>query len=254
MTSLLEVAEVGIDFGGLRALDCVSFSAAPGEILAVIGPNGAGKTTLFNVISGLYRPRAGQVRIGNEVVTGLAPHQLAQRGLTRTFQNLQIFRSMSAIENVLVGRHLRERHGILAHALALPSVRREQQESRSLAMESLRAVGLENLADRAAASLSYGALKRLEIARALAAGPKVLLLDEPAAGCNPSETEEISAIICKIAATGVTIVLVEHDMRMVMKISDHIVVLNFGRQIASGSAEEVRSDTAVIEAYLGQAA
>lgn len=254
MNPILKVAGVGIDFGGLRALDSISFSVNAGEILAVIGPNGAGKTTLFNVIAGIYRPRAGSVYVNEAEVTGLAPHRLAGHGLTRTFQNLQTFHSMSVLENVLVGRHLRERHSLVEDALALPSVRRQREQSISQAMEALATVGLRASAQQSSASLSYGALKRLEIARALAACPQILLLDEPAAGCNPTETEEISAIISGIASQGIAVVLVEHDMHLVMDISDKVVVLNFGVQIAEGTPHNVRSNALVIEAYLGNAA
>lgn len=252
MTLALEVDKVTIEFGGLRALDEVSIRARAGEILSVIGPNGAGKTTLFNLISGVYKPLAGRVVLFGEEVTGLRPDRLARKGLTRTFQNLQIFLRMTAVENVMVGRHLHERRNVLAHALALPSVRRQRDESAARARVCLDLVGLPEAAEQVAGSMSYGALKRLEIARALATEPKVLLLDEPAAGCNPSETGEIDAIIQRIAATGVTVVLVEHDMRLVMKISDHIVVLNFGQHLAEGSAARIRSNPSVVEAYLGK--
>ena len=249
--SVLAVKDLGIAFGGVTALDGVSFAVDAGEILAVIGPNGAGKTTLFNVVSGLYPPGRGRVRIGDADVTGLAPHLLARRGLSRTFQNLQIFFRMSAAENVMVGRHLHERHGVIAHLLALPSVQRQNRETREKAADLLALVGLVAVGDRPAGTLNYGALKRLEIARALATEPRVLLLDEPAAGCNAVETAEIDAVIRTIAARGVAVVLVEHDMRLVMKISHRIHVLDRGRTLAQGTPADVHGNPAVIAAYLG---
>jgi len=217
----------------------------------VIGPNGAGKTTLFNVVSGIYRARRGRVMLNGEDVTGLAPHQLARRGLSRTFQNLQIFFRMSAVENVMVGRHLHESRNVLAHVFTLPSVLRQNRATRQRAEDLLAMVGLADAADRPAAALPYGALKRLEIARALATEPRILLLDEPAAGCNPVETEDIEAVIRKISASGIAVVLVEHDMRLVMKISRRIHVLDQGRTLTEGDAASVRADPAVIAAYLG---
>jgi branched-chain amino acid transport system ATP-binding protein len=251
MSAILETSGLSISFGGVKAVDNVTLAARTGEILSVIGPNGAGKTTLFNLISGVYKPQSGSVILEGKDVTGLAPDTLAGMGLTRTFQNLQIFQNMTALENVMVGRHLHEKRNVLAHLLALPSVRRQREESHARAMGCLARVGMEQYADRSAASLSYGALKRLEIARALALEPKVLLLDEPAAGCNPSETEEIDAIISKIAADGMAVILVEHDMRLVMKISHHIIVLNFGKKLVEGNAAKIAADPHVIEAYLG---
>jgi branched-chain amino acid transport system ATP-binding protein len=249
--SVLAVENLGIAFGGLVAVDGVTFAVEPREIFAVIGPNGAGKTTLFNMISGLYSPHHGRIMLDGEDVTNLPPHELARRGLSRTFQNLQIFFRMSVIENVMVGRHLHEKRNVLAHLFTLPSVHAQNRASRDKAAELLALVGLADAADRSAGSLPYGALKRLEIARALASEPKVLLLDEPAAGCNPTETEAIDAVIKTIAAQGVTVVLVEHDMRMVMRISSRIHVLEGGRTLAEGNAQAVRSNPAVIAAYLG---
>lgn len=249
--STLTVENLRIAFGGVVAIDDVSFSVRPGEIFALIGPNGAGKTTLFNIISGLYVPDRGRTVLAGEDVTRLAPAQLARRGLSRTFQNLQLFFRMSAIENIMVGRHLHENRNVFAHLLSLPSVHTQNRATRAESEKLLALVGLGDLAGRPASNLPYGALKRLEIARALATEPKVLLLDEPAAGCNPVETEEIDAVIKKIAAQGVTVVLVEHDMRLVMRISSRIHVLDRGRTLAEGSADEVRTNPAVITAYLG---
>jgi branched-chain amino acid transport system ATP-binding protein len=249
---MLAAEKIGIAFGGVAALSDVSFKVAPGEIFAIIGPNGAGKTTLFNVVSGLYTPREGRVLLGGEDVTGEPPHRLARRGLSRTFQNLQIFFRMSVAENVMVGRHLHERRNVIAHLFTLPSVLRQNAVTRARAEDLLGFVGLTGDADRAAGTLPYGALRRLEIARALATEPKVLLLDEPAAGCNPVETAEIDAVIQKIAASGVAVVLVEHDMKLVMKISHRIHVLDQGRTIAQGTAAEVRINEKVVAAYLGR--
>ncbi len=250
--SAIAAQEIGISFGGLRALDGVSFSAEPGEVFSIIGPNGAGKTTLFNIISGVYRTREGKVLLAGEDVTGLPPHRLAARGLSRTFQNLQVFFRMTAEENVMVGRHLSERQGVIGSLLHLPWVARQNRATRERARELLAFVGLADRARDPAGSLPYGALKRLEIARALAAEPRVLLLDEPAAGCNPVETEEIDRLIAAIAARGTTVVLVEHDMKLVMRISNRILVLNHGRMLALGSPAEVRGNPEVIAAYLGR--
>ncbi len=249
--TLLAVDNLGIEFGGLKAVDRVSFTVEKGEIFSIIGPNGAGKTTLFNMISGIYRPKTGAVRLDDRTVTAMAPHRLAALGLSRTFQNLQIFFRMTAIENVMVGRHLHERKAVLPHILGLAGVRRRDRETRERAMAHLKRVGLGDIAGETAGSLSYGALKRLEIARALAADPKVLLLDEPAAGCNPVETEEIERLIADLAGEGITIVLVEHDMKLVMRISSRLHVLDYGRTLAQGTAAEVRRNPDVIAAYLG---
>jgi branched-chain amino acid transport system ATP-binding protein len=251
VTTILEAERLSIAFGGVRAVDGVSFSVPRGAIFSVIGPNGAGKTTVFNLISGIYEPQEGSVRLAGEDVTGLAPDRLARRGLSRTFQNLQIFQRMSALENVMVGHHRHESTSMIADLLHLPSVAKQNRETRDAAFAALERVRLRHEADRPAGALPYGALKRLEIARALASEPKVLLLDEPAAGCNPVETEELDSVIRSIAAGGITVVLVEHDMRLVMNVSDRIHVLANGRTLAEGTAAEVRANPAVVEAYLG---
>jgi branched-chain amino acid transport system ATP-binding protein len=249
--SLLRVENLRIAFGGVVAVDGVSFMVGRAEIFSLIGPNGAGKTTLFNMISGVYVPQQGRIVLDGEDVTSLAPEQLARRGMSRTFQNLQVFFRMTAAENVMVGRHIHENHNVLLHIVSLPSVHMQNRKTRAEAERLLTMVGLESLADRPAGSLPYGALKRLEIARALAVEPKILLLDEPAAGCNPVETEEIDSVIQKIAAQGVAVVLVEHDMRLVMRISNRIHVLDRGRTLAEGTAADVRGNPAVVTAYLG---
>jgi len=249
--SLLEIQGLGISFGGLRAVHDVSFKVESGEIVSVIGPNGAGKTTLFNMISGIYRPGSGEVVLGGETVTGMEPFRLARRGMSRTFQNLQIFQNMTVLENAVTGFHLQERGAVLADLFNLPGSRRRARAAEEGARALLARVGLERAADREAGSLSYGSLKRLEIARALAMEPKVLLLDEPAAGCNAVETEEIDHLIADVAASGVAILLVEHDMKMVMRISNHIVVLDHGEKITEGAPAEVSRNPDVIAAYLG---
>lgn len=249
--TLLSVENIGISFGGLKAVDNVSFQVKQGEITSVIGPNGAGKTTLFNMISGVYQPSQGRVMLKGEDITGMRPDLLARRGMSRTFQNLQIFQNMSVIENAIAGFHLSERGSVLADLLSLPTSRRRASKAREGAMELLKKVGLERAAEREAGSLSYGSLKRLEIARALALNPAVLLLDEPAAGCNAVETDEIDQLIADVAASGVAILLVEHDMKMVMRISNHIVVLDHGQKLTEGLPAEVSRNPAVIAAYLG---
>lgn len=248
---ILEVERLSVSFGGVRAVDDVNISVEAGQVFSIIGPNGSGKTTLFNLLSGVYVPDHGVIRFAGETVTGLEPDRLARRGLSRTFQNLQIFSRMSVLENVMVGHHRHEDTGILADLVHWPSVRRQNAATRELALAALARVGLADEARLASASLSYGALKRLEIARALASDPKLLLLDEPAAGCNPIETQEIDRVIRSLIEDGITVMLVEHDMRLVMNISDRVHVLARGRTLAEGTPEEVRSNAAVVEAYLG---
>lgn len=248
---ILETDRLSIAFGGVRAIDEVNIVIDSGQVFSIIGPNGSGKTTLFNLVSGIYTPDDGSIRFSGQTTTSLAPDELARRGLSRTFQNLQIFYRMSVLENVMVGRHRHERTGIFADLLHLPAVTRQNRTSAEAARAALGRVGLTNSADRPAGSLAYGALKRLEIARALASEPTLLLLDEPAAGCNPVETQEIDAVIRSIVRDGITVVLVEHDMRLVMNISDRVHVLANGRTLAEGTPEQVRSNAAVIQAYLG---
>jgi len=248
---ILEIDRLSITFGGVRAIDGVNIAIDSGQVFSIIGPNGSGKTTLFNLVSGIYTPDDGTIRLAGETVIGLAPDQLARRGLSRTFQNLQIFSRMSVLENVMVGRHRHERTGILADLLHWPSVARQNAATGEAARTALARVRLADSAERPAGSLAYGALKRLEIARALASDPALLLLDEPAAGCNPVETQEIDGVIRSIVKDGITVVLVEHDMRLVMNISDRVHVLANGRTLAEGTPEQVRSNVAVIQAYLG---
>lgn len=247
----LEIERLSIAFGGVRALKEVSLAIPSCAVFSIIGPNGAGKTTLLNLISGIYRPDDGSVRICGEDVTALSPEQLARRGLSRTFQNLQLFFRMSVLENVMVGRHRHETTNIVSDLLRLPSVMRQNRCTYAAAVEALARVGLAGKAHDPTESLAYGDLRRLEIARALASEPTILLLDEPAAGCNPVETQELDRIVRQLARDGITVVLVEHDMRLVMNISDRIHVLANGRTLAEGTAAEVRTNPAVIEAYLG---
>ena len=250
--SILATENVGIAFGGVIAIESVTFSVEPARVFSIIGPNGAGKTTLFNIMSGIFKPATGRVLLAGEDVTGLEPHRLAAKGLARTFQNLQIFSQMTAIENVMVGRHLHEARGLLPALLSLPAVARQNRATRAKASELLAFVGLADRADQPAGSLPYGGLRRLEIARALALEPKLLLLDEPAAGCNPVETAEIETLVREIVRLGITVVLVEHDMRFVMRVSNRILVLERGKILAEGTADEVRGNPEVIAAYLGR--
>ena len=249
--ALLEVKQLSIQFGGVKAVQNVSFSIDAGIVYAVIGPNGAGKTTLFNLITGVYTPTSGTILLDGESIAGKAPNELARRGVARTFQNLQICMNMSAIENVMVGAHLRLDRNPLKAALRFPSITRRDAELREESAELMRFVGLAAYIEARADSMPYGALKRLEIARALALKPRIIFLDEPAAGLNPKETIEVDALVRKVADSGVTVVLVEHDMKMVMNLSDRILVLDYGKKLAEGTGQEVRKNPDVIAAYLG---
>ena len=249
--ALLEVRDLSIHFGGVKAVQNVSFDIDAGIVYSVIGPNGAGKTTLFNLITGVYRPTAGEIRLDGEPIQGKSPNELAERGVARTFQNLQVCMNMSAIENVMVGAHLRLDRNLLKAALRWPSLRRRDRELRAEAAELMRFVGLESHIDARADAMSYGTLKRLEIARALAMKPRLIFLDEPAAGLNPKETIEVDRLVRKVADSGITVVLVEHDMQMVMTRSDRILVLDYGKKLTEGTGEEVRQNPDVIAAYLG---
>jgi branched-chain amino acid transport system ATP-binding protein len=249
--SWLRTEGVAREFGGVRAVDDLSFGIERGKVHSIIGPNGAGKTTLLNLLTGIYAPSAGRIYFDGRDLTGRAPHEFAAHGIARTFQNLQVFFNMSALENVMVGRHLREHRGLWAALLHTPRLAAGERACRDEARELAAFVGLDAWADAEADALPYGALKRLEIARALAARPQLLLLDEPAAGLNPTETMEIHALIAKLAGRGITVVLVEHNMRLVMGVSDRILVLDYGRRLAEGDPEAVRNDPRVVEAYLG---
>lgn len=249
--ALLEVKDLSIHFGGVKAVQNVSFSIDAGIVYAVIGPNGAGKTTLFNLITGVYTPTAGQIFLDGESIGGKSPDELARRGVARTFQNLQICMNMSAIENVMVGAHLRLDRNLFKAALRWPSIKKRDRELHTEAAELMAFVGLQAYVNARADSMPYGALKRLEIARALAMKPRLIFLDEPAAGLNPKETIEVDQLVRKVADSGVTVVLVEHDMKMVMNLSDRILVLDYGRKLTEGTGLEVRRNPDVIAAYLG---
>ena len=249
--ALLEIKDLSIHFGGVKAVQNVSFSIDAGIVYAVIGPNGAGKTTLFNLITGIYTPTTGTILLDGESIAGKSPDELARRGVARTFQNLQICMNMSAIENVMVGAHLRLDRNLIKAALRWPALRQRDRELHAEAAELMQFVGLEGYVNARADSMPYGALKRLEIARALAMKPRLIFLDEPAAGLNPKETIEVDELVRKVADSGVTVVLVEHDMKMVMNLSDRILVLDYGKKLTEGTGAEVRRNPDVIAAYLG---
>jgi len=249
----LAVRRVSCRFGGLTAVNDVSFEVERGEIFGIIGPNGAGKTTLFNVITGLARPAGGQVVYRGDDLTGRPPHTVAARGIARTFQNIRLFGSLSVMDNMLIAQHLRTKAGVVSGALGLPVARAEEQDIRRRAWELLERVGLADRAGEAARGLPYGDQRRLEIARALALGPATLLMDEPAAGMNADEKRELSALVRAIVAEfDLTVMLIEHHVPLVMGLCDRIAVLNFGQLIDLGEPEAVRQNPAVIEAYLGE--
>jgi branched-chain amino acid transport system ATP-binding protein len=254
-TALLRVQEVGVRFGGIVALDGVSFDVESGHIVGLIGPNGAGKTTLFNCLSGLYACGRGQIFFGEHLLARVPRHRIAALGIGRTFQNLALFRTMTVLENVMVGRHSRTRTGFLRNALRTPSVRREESDTEAKARELIRLLELDAVAQARVADLPFGTQKRVELARALAAEPKLLLLDEPASGLNHEEVTLLGALIRSIRdRLRLTVLLVEHHMSLVMSVSDRVVALNFGRKIAEGTPAEVRAHPELIKAYLGAAA
>lgn len=246
-----------MEFGGIKALDRFNLQIRQGEIAALIGPNGAGKTTFFNCLTGIYKPTSGELLLtppGKETIrlNGLKPNKVTRQGLARTFQNIRLFPNMTVLENVMIGRHCRTRANVFGAIFRTQKTRLEEKEIVNRSYEIIKKMGLAKQVNEFARNLPYGAQRRLEIARALATDPNILLLDEPAAGMNPQETKELDDLICQIRDDGLSILLIEHDMKLVMSLSDHIFVMDYGRKIAEGPPEEVRNNPEVIKAYLGE--
>ena len=257
MSAILKVKNLSMRFGGVVALNALDLEIHEGEIVALIGPNGAGKTTFFNCVTGIYKPTEGDVLLtarGRENIrlNGLKPNQVASKGMARTFQNIRLFQSMSVLENVMIGRHCRTKAYILGAILRNKATRDEEKETIEKSYAILKKIGLEKYVNESASNLPYGAQRRLEIARALATEPSLLLLDEPAAGMNPQETKELEELILRLQQEGQAILLIEHDMKLVMNLSHRIYVLDYGTLIATGTPQEIRNNPAVIKAYLGE--
>ncbi|MBY0120428.1 ABC transporter ATP-binding protein [Bacillus sp. S/N-304-OC-R1] len=248
---VLEIKNISKNFGGIAALTDVSFSVEKGEIFSLIGPNGAGKTTMFNMITNLFPPTSGNITFAGDTITGIKPHLITEKGICRTFQNIRLFPQMTALENVMVGGHCRIKSGVFSSVFRTKAQRNEELKLEESAKELLELVGLTEEMENAAENLAYGQQRRLEIARALASNPQLLLLDEPAAGMNETETDSLFDLIKKIQAKEITVLIIEHDMPLVMRLCDRIMVLNFGKKLAEGTPAEIQNNEEVIEAYLG---